>query len=245
MNANRKKQVSLLLIVIVIAGLLSIIGTAAADSPTTPVPPDSTWDGKTYAEWSAGWYQWALGLKANGIHPGTDDYKVRCNLGQDGDVWFLAGVPFDPSLNEVTVERECKETVPEGKALFFPIVNIVCSEWTGDGPDEAAYVPTCTYVVDNFVYPLSATIDGVPVDDLESYRTVSELFNVGPFPYPNLLGVPKGTEGPAATSGYYLLLPPLSEGVHDIEFSGRIFAPDYGIDWTLYTSYELTVGGDD
>ena len=53
-------------------------------------------------------------------HPLFDETGEDCDVGQSGKVWFLGGV-----INETgSASREC--TVPTGKAIFFPILNV---EW--------------------------------------------------------------------------------------------------------------------
>src|SRR5580765_1127192 len=63
-------------------------------------PPHSRSHGKTYGEWSAAWWTWALQLPVAGppTHPFIDDPSFDVTEGQSGDVWFLAA-PFG------TVER--------------------------------------------------------------------------------------------------------------------------------------------
>lgn len=247
MNSNRKKQIGLLLIVVIVAGLLAVVtGAGAAQVDPPVVPPDGTWDDKTYGELGADWWQWALAIPAFKDHPNRDRGKVDCSMGQadDGEVWFLAGAAMNNRKGVVNVKRTCEDPVPVGKALFFPIVNIICSELTGD---EGDLEEICDQVVNDFipVDSLSASIDGNPVENLVDFRTKSPYFDIAPLPAPNIIHAPAGSEAPAVTDGYYLLLEPLDEGEHDIEFSGKIVAPDYGIDWTLIVRYEFTVGDDD
>jgi len=230
MSVNRKKQFVLLLLVVVIAGLLSILGTAAADSPVTPFPPDSSPYGQTYDEWAEEFWLWVGRVKVKDIddHPllAVDPYDVECKLGQQGKVWFLGGIYGGAG----TESRTCK--VPAGKALFFPIVNILCSPLAHDPPDPAilltcAVTPGDVYGFEYDMYPVSATIDGADIPDLEDYYVLSEAtFEIGRIPDqirdPNIFGADAGTVEPAASSGYYLMLPPLSEGSHIINFVGVI-----------------------
>jgi hypothetical protein len=256
-NSNRKKQVGLLLIIVVIAALLAFVQPSAADDTVEPadlndvqhvdryrlrrwtprvLSPRWPWYGHTYDEWAAKWWQWATDLPADGTHPLIADGVMDCSLGQEGNVWFLGGTYSESGV----AHRKCK--VPEGTALFFPVVNVICSPLVGDfGPLPLLECPLNPLAVDwpgtDFqVRPLSATIDGKPVGKLERYYTLSkEPFNLGPLPDPNILynpdhpeWAPPGAEGEAATGGYYLLLPPLSKGKHEIAFVGEIefFDPD-------------------
>ena len=268
MNSNRKKQVGLLLIIVVIAALLAFVQPSAADDTVEPadlndvqhvdryrlrrwhprvLSPRWPWYGRTYEEWAARWWQWAYSLPADDTHPLLADGVMDCSPGQKGKVWFLGG-----NLAGSEANRECE--VPAGKALFFPIINIVCSEWTGDddplGCAESPGVPPGAEFIMN---PLSATIDGKPVRKLDRFLVVSqETFDLGPLPDPAIWGAPPGEETQGATRGYYLLLPPLSKGEHVIEFVGEIIVtdseldPDDDLDYYYLSeiSYVLTVGKD-
>src|SRR5580765_3253559 len=80
------------------------------------VPPGSTYKGKTYAEWSANYWQWYMGLPvqdSDGNPLPAPNYDVRFH--QAGEVWFL-GAPG-------TAERIV--SIPAGKALF---VGLPCAE---------------------------------------------------------------------------------------------------------------------
>src|SRR5262249_473615 len=78
---------------------------------------------------------------------------------------------------------------------------------------------------------LHATIDGVPVQNLDPVNTpyracagpVAECSG-GSFsfsmPTGNLFGFPASTYGPAVADGIYLLLAPLTPGTHTITFGG-------------------------
>lgn len=247
MNANSKKQVGLLLIVVVMAAMLAFFaGSDVAQAKTTIVPPDDVYEGKTYDEWAATWWQWAAMIKADENHPLFADGTMDCGVGQTGDVWFLGGTYAESGV----ANRICD--VPAGKALFFPVVNVLCSPFTGDDPDALIACAESPPVNKNFTFemnPLSATIDGkkLGVNKLEDYYTLSEeVFDLGPLPFPNIFNAEDGAVGTGATSGYYLLLPPMEAGEHDIAFSGEIKVLNlrgkavYHFETNI--SYELTVG---
>jgi hypothetical protein len=239
-----KKQVGLLLLVVVIAGLLAFAaGSDVAQADSHIVPPDGTYEGKTYGEWAAEWWQWAFAIQANAEHPLNDDYKVDCSLDQDGEIWFLAGATGNWPDGHMSAKRECKKPIPAGKALFFPIVNIVCTTYEdGTTPEE---ILGCADFVAGLQHPFSVTIDGEVVEDLEQYLTKSPAFSFEtPRNPPVLYGFPNDDEALGATSGYYVLLSPLPAGEHDIRFRGWIYFPPYGVDWTVDVSYEFTVAED-
>lgn len=243
-----KKQVSLLLILIVITALLvAVVGDEAFASrdrfgPRT-LTPSQAWFGNTYGGWAADWFQWALRIPADENHPVLAEGDVDCSLGQLGDVWFLAGATGNWPAGEISVERTCIEPIPTGKALFFPVVNIICSTYE-DGEDEED-LGGCADFVSTIQHPLSASIDGKRVGGLQRFATKSPFFYISPLPEDNLYGWVTDMDGMGITTGYYLMLPPLSEGEHDISYSGWILAPDYGVDWKLHVVYHLTVGMDE
>jgi hypothetical protein len=89
------------------------------------------------------------------------------------------------------------------------------------------------------VYGLSCSVDGTPLP-----ITSANLERSNPFalqqPTDNILGVPRGVHSPAADSGYYVLLRPLSRGQHTIHFVGNIgfFNPAFSLDVTYHITIE-------
>lgn len=224
-----------IIVVMVMTGAVSHVWAAKNPNPTI-APPNAKAYGKTYAEWSAAWWQWALSLPAdqNPFFDGSipDDEGGCANIanGQEGPVWFLTGV-FNASGQAV---RICD--VPAGKALFFPLINTECSTIEAPpfyGEDEEA-LRAC--VRDIIIEDMFAEIDGVQIADLESHFAESPLFTFS-LPENDVLGLGPG-EGQSVSSGYFLMLPPLSAGEHVISFGGTY--PDF--EFTLEILYELTVG---
>lgn len=183
------------------------------------IPPKAT---RTYEELSAQWWQWGLSLPVTG-HPFLGCPNPS-DAGQAGPVWFLAG-QFGTT--------ECDITVPPGKRLFFPLANAECSSledppFHGDTAEEQRDCAKGFADAIN-IDELFCEIDGVPVQNLASYRFVSPQFRFTA-PTPWIFGATGGT-GTAVGDGYYLLLAPLSPGSHTLHFGGN------GID----TTYHLTV----
>ena len=94
--------------------------------------------GKTIGEWSTKWWQWAFAIPSSTnpmLHHDDDEdsipYDNFCHIGQQGPVWFLAGVwNPSPQTRPGKVERSC--TVPVGKYILFPIANSFWIQTPGD-----------------------------------------------------------------------------------------------------------------
>ena len=182
------------------------------------LPPVSSAYGHTYAEWSERWWLWYIPQTA------TSNAIADCTLGQSGEVWFLEA--FGSTC-----------TVPAGKALFFPVVDVECSNlesapFFGNTPADRS---ACAKAIIDDTSNLAAEIDGIPVQNLMAYRFQTPDFNFTA-PADNLNGIPPGS-GQSTADGYYLMLAPLSAGLHTIHFKGTFTAFDFTID----TTYRLLV----
>lgn len=210
---------------------VALVSTSLADKPTPQILPVQAHQfGKTYAEWSAAWWQWAISIPAD-HHPLTD--TADCSTGQRGPVWFLGGA-FNATGTAV---RTC--TLPAGKALFFPVLNVECS--TVESPPffgrNEAELRACAKAFLASAKDLFAEIDGIPVQNvIYFYRTQSPLFNFSA-PEPNVLGVTGPVTGQSVSDGWYLFLPPLSVGTHTLHFGGKV--PEFS--QTQDITYHLTV----
>ncbi|HXJ55158.1 MAG TPA: hypothetical protein VNU68_00700 [Verrucomicrobiae bacterium] len=229
-------------------------GQAAQPNPNPGViPVNASPYGKTYGEWSAAWWQWAFSLPAT-AHPILD--TADCSAGQSGPVWFLAGkacpTPAPPEgCNANVAERTC--TVPHGKALFFPIVNSedsVIEESSGygclQGTTEAALRNCARLVVDGLA-DLACEIDGHSVQNLDSFRVQSPLFEFTLAAHDNLAAavgetaVPDGATSLGVGDGIYVMLAPLSAGRHTLHFHARqtcSFCGNFTMDITYHLSVE-------
>jgi hypothetical protein len=204
------------------------LGSGSNGNPTIN-PPGSTSHGASYGEWSARWWQWAFSFRAD-AHPLLE--TAGCDAGQSGQVWFLGG-----SFVNSTVVRNC--TVPAGEAIFFPVLNTECS--TVEGPpfhgDDEAELRACAAAVTNT--GMFATIDGVAVQNLNSYRVQSPLY---------LFSAPDGglfggavTDVQSISDGVWLMLAPLSAGkTHTIHFGGTQTITGFPA-LTLDVTYNITV----
>ncbi len=255
MKENMKSWQSATVLVGMIVGML-VVSTPRAWAHV--IPPDAHSFGKSYGEWTAEWWKWHLSLSASN-HPAFSVDGANCGAGQSGKVWFLNGT-FTTEVPEnafATIVRESC-TIPTGKALFFPILNVDCSTLEGDpfhlvedGPD--ANVDTCAASFFDgpiaVAHDLTMTIDGQSLINPEAYRFQSPVFDFAfSNPADNILGVDCNIadcdNARAVSDGYWVMVPPLSAGTHTIRFTGSFRDPQtndliFGLDVT----YELAVVG--
>lgn len=177
--------------------------------------PDAKPYCKTYAEWSAIWCKWLLSIPKESS-PVIDNTGKNCSYRQRGPVWFLAGTLGGRA------DRKC--SIPEGKGILFPIVVKECSYAEDiDIKAETELEFRVKEDMDNVRY-MEASVDAVPLEGLERYRTHSELFNAL-FPSDNIYGVQAGITL-AVCEGYWILLKPLPRGRHTIYFRASVEVPE-------------------
>jgi hypothetical protein len=225
---------TLILFVLMIAGTLHA-GTNPGIAPTQSKP-----HGKSYSEWAAAWWQWALETPAS-VNPVLDLTGEHCAEGQTGRVWFLAGASFGSG----SAERSC--TVPAGTALFLPLINAFYGAFLDD-PPETRTEEFLRAQVECHDVVLSAAIDGSEVNNPLQYFEESPLFDVE-LPEDNVFGVgeddiPELLLSPSVDAGYYLFLQPLPPGEHTIHWEASQSCPlddDFTQDFTQEVTYHITV----
>jgi hypothetical protein len=229
-----------LVIVAVVLGLAvlaapSVMANDRNDDGNSAVyAPNENVLGMSYGDWSAAWWQYVL-LFTNDVSPYSDRAGQYCNEGQGGPVFFLVGGPVNPT------SRSC--TIPAGKALFAPIINVECSSlepppFQGRNAQEARAC-AASFVDSTDIKHLKFTIDGVKVKQLGDFRVQSPFyyFNMMP-PTNNFLGVVDATEGYSVSDGYWVMVRPLSPGTHVIHFEGSWTAAGGNVQ---NVTYNLTV----
>ncbi len=174
------------------------------------------------SELTGEWWQWALSIP-NDQNPQIDASGQYCMVGQRGELWFLAGV-----FGGGTAKRDC--SVPEGKPLFFPIINSFnnntpdCGQ-KGENFGVKKLISLITSSIDA-AQNLSVTVDGKPLNRKHIQRVLSLPFPTW-FPGDNIYGpdacgpgmpLPAGIYSPSMDDGYYVLLPPLKVGPHTLQF---------------------------
>jgi len=143
--------------------------TQAAANPNPGVlPPNSHAFGQTYGAWSAAWWQYVLAQPASS-NPLLDPTGANCGVGQSGNVFFLVG-----TTSGTVTRNDC--TLPAGKALFFPLVNIYVDDSPpviGDG--STADLHACAQALSIPATELHATIDGTSLSNLFAYRVLQSI----------------------------------------------------------------------
>src|SRR5215831_3843970 len=174
--------------VIVVGTIMLVLlgGVTAQVIGPTVINPDSVAYGRTYSQWSAAWWQWAFSIPV-AHHPLFD--RGNCSIGQSGPVWFLGGqfCQNNQVCNPAPV-RSC--TIPTGKALYCPVVNIEHSapeepNW-GCGDSLAklvggtiAEMRKCVEPYINGTSNLVVAVDGQSIRGLKvNFRVQSTQFDV-------------------------------------------------------------------
>lgn len=198
---------------------LPVLSLAAETGGPTPlVPPSEKIAGRSQADWSRSWWEWAASFDDN-ESPVADKNGSRCHLKQSGAVWFLAG-----TYGTRRTIRTC--TVPAGKYLFFPLINYVVYP-------RAGYSLTCKDAIDTAAESMEGAsslileVDGKLFKNLEANRQATR----GCFDLAALAG---GGLMPSAANGYYIMLRPLSRGTHTLNFGGILPEMSQAVTYTLH-----------
>jgi hypothetical protein len=208
-------QTGLLLVCAALLVLGFVWGLPAGVSAQGTVVP---FDAALYGDLAAQWWKWALSspLPSNPLLDTTGD---RAHVGQTADVFFLAGTFFGSTTRSVTISSRDR--------LFFPVINVECSNVEPPpffGSNDAELSECAATFINPDFDVLSASIDGVPVMDLTSFRAQSPAFDFRMPAHQNVLGADGVNSGRSVGDGYWLLLEPLSPGEHVIQFSGTFGA---------------------
>jgi hypothetical protein len=200
-------------------------------------PIDSRPYGKSYGEWTGAGWKWFQEIPFE-VNPANDDTGEYCGTNQNDDgVWYFPGT-FGGKQ-----ERDC--TIPGDRALVIMVAGASCSyaeDATLKTPED---LRQCA--VDNSGgMTLRASIDGVEVDGVEDYYSVSPVFPVT-LPNDNVWGVPGPVESEFVVAGWTLVIEPLPEGEHVLQFSAeerdQLLATSQPV-WSIEAVYNLTVTDD-
>ncbi len=212
----------------------SPVNNTSMSSTPLPFPADTIQYNQTYGEWTARWWQWLIRIPEN-INPALDATGQNCHEGQSGPVWFLAGT-FG-GLNE----RNCD--IPVGISILFPVINAECSYAEYPDLQTESELRDCAVSSNDGVTELMVVIDGQTIDEsqLRSYRVQSPLFDLD-LPEGNILGLEVGSTQ-AVSDGFWVFLPPLAPGEHEIHFRGSVidFTTQSQNNFVTESLYHITV----
>ncbi|MEM7430941.1 MAG: hypothetical protein AAF351_03260 [Pseudomonadota bacterium] len=185
-----------------------------ADEPTV-MPPDFEVNGKGAGEYSADWWMWAMSSHAK-VNPVRDLTGEHCAVGQSGDVWFLAG-----GFGSSTIERTC--TVPRGKYLFFPAVNMAFWPQYDNMTYTCKEARASAAVSNDSALNISVTINGRAVKNTKKHRaSTTHCFNIYER-VPEEIGAYNAF--PSASDGYWYMIAPLPTGTYELAFGGQYGSP--------------------
>jgi hypothetical protein len=200
-------------------------------------PPTSQPYGNSYAEWGSEWWKWAFGFDCANL-PISDPDGSNQDQNQSGPVYFLAGNTGGAVVRDVTI--------PAGKAVFFPLINIIndypCPDPNFQPAEGQSLEDFLTDGATGFIDLadiLSVNVDGTDLTNLTDYRGTSSMFNFTGNPDLANCADPciTGTEQQAVTDGYWIMLKPLSTGSHTLHFTGGISM----YNWVVDVTYNITV----
>src|SRR5262249_45457391 len=152
--------------------------------------------GYSLTEIATAWTRWAFGTAA----PNNPLLSVRCEQSTlNPRIWFLP-----PSI-DTALTNTCE--VPEGTFLALSPAGYECSEAEGNGSTTSALL-ACVDAGFPLLTHIEVTLNGITTTNLSNY-IITTPFDV--LPPDNLFG-PNPT--PSITRGYFLIVEPLSRGVH-------------------------------
>ncbi len=225
-----------------VLAFLGLLCSSVAHSPLAAQGASGNANGKrlaqfnsqTAGEWLASMRQMDLGTSTQaGTNPLVKGGAVNRKNGVR-----VFGAPLMPAGSpRVTVEL----TVAPGTPLFVPIITVECSVAEAEpfhGEDEADLRACANGHLDD-VWNLAVAIDGEPVTDPYKFRVESPLFRFGPLPEGNFVGLPAGTQSDSVATGFVMLLPPLSPGVHRIAVRADVTSFPVAIDAELVITVAL------
>lgn len=189
----------------------ALAAAAPALSSTVAVdvlPPGSSVDGQGYPELAQSWWRWVFRAR-DGMRPTQDPTGAQCHVGQAGNTWFLAG-----THGTGPVVRRC--TVPQGRHLFLPVWVQLEYSVPGRRRDCDALRKAAAAGVDSLA-TMQVELDGVrlaPVrgNSRDCFDAYADAEHNDP---------PPGLYAPAFTDGYWLLIPPLPAGQHQLRVEAR------------------------
>lgn len=180
--------------------------------------------GKSISTWAERASQWVYAQPLE-HSPLFDPTGANCGVDQQGPVWYIARIAGPPVFSGT---RTC--TIPHQKSLLLYIGAVVntypCPDPTfRPAPGQSLYdfLTADAKPIMDTVDLLEVSLDGQPLNEVFSYRFVSEdLFYItGDLSLRNDLdGCITGSPQPAIVDGFFMMFKPLAPGPHTIVVHG-------------------------
>jgi|ThiBiot_300_plan_2_1041538.scaffolds.fasta_scaffold00199_32 hypothetical protein len=193
-----------------LACCLVVFGVAAQTVPPRVLDPQQKVGGITQSEYAELWWQWAMRLP-DGVRAYQDPSGAQCGMNQSGPVWFLAGTE-----GTMRVNRRCD--VPSGRFIFFPVIGMNVHARPGKPIDCRTAMARARDNNDKLV-EASVMLDGQAIQRIGLHRIRSahcfDAYAKAKYLEHHEAYVP------AASDGYWIMLGPLSDGIHHLVVHAR------------------------
>ena len=192
----------------------------AASSSVNIFPPESKPYGLTYADHAKNFWKWALKIPAS-ENPVDDQTGEKCANGQSNTNSSVFYLSFN---NGGRSERTC--TVPAGKALLIPVMQVVITDKDIPGASVQELATSAKKDQDsvNSLY-LKIGDKEYNYEDLLKYRAPTDVFDVV-WADKAIFGILEGGPSKAVADGFYILTEPLKNGTYPIHFKSSLICPD-------------------
>jgi hypothetical protein len=195
----------------------------AASSSVNIYSPDSKPYNLSYADHAKNFWKWALAIPAS-ENPVNDQTGGKCANGQSNTNSSIFYLTFN---NGGKSERTC--TVPAGKALLIPVMQVEISDKDipGSSVEDQRSAAKKDQDSVNSLY-LKIGDKEYSYQDLLKYRTQpTEPFEVM-YADNGIFGIAKGGPSKVVADGYYILTEPLAKGIYPVHFKSSLICPDPG-----------------
>jgi hypothetical protein len=194
----------------------------------------------SFADWTEKWWQWTYSIPWD-RNPSYDDIGKYCSENQRGPVWFLTLAYEHPVI------RTCD--IPKNTALLITLLNSECSYAEFPLLKTEEELRECANRMQDLVVGGNASLNNVPILNLENYRVQTDIFNFT-LPENNILNLTSQSTQ-AVADGNWLFLKPLPAGTYELKVKGninttatiKINGNEYNgpVGWNYTTTYILNV----
>jgi hypothetical protein len=194
----------------------------------------------SFADWTEKWWQWTYSIPWD-RNPSYDDIGKYCSENQRGPVWFLTLAYEHPVI------RTCD--IPKNTALLITLLNSECSYAEFPLLKTEEELRECAKRMQDLVVGGNASLNNVPILNLENYRVQTDIFNFT-LPENNILNLTSQSTQ-AVADGNWLFLKPLPAATYELKVKGNINTTatikinenEYNgpVGWNYTTTYILNI----